>query len=160
MHIAHAMSGEKFVRQTPRFYDQQRDRCKELRVPIQKRIENIDNYVAERPPVIDRRLPALGAPPPRQLRPAVLAMCQRRPLSIFAPAEKASVGRSLNGRNGRIAQDKLGRFVGHLRCQTMKTHSERPFRIVEWFRFSIDRVLLYEPNQDRHRNLRLTSKSR
>ena len=96
VHITHATSCDKFICQTPRFHDQQRDRCKELRVPVQKRIENIDNYVAERPPVIDRRLPALSAPPPRQLRPAVLAMRQRRPLSIFAPAEKASAGRSLN----------------------------------------------------------------
>ncbi len=61
MHVAHAMSGEKFICQTPRLCDQQRDRCKKLRVPIQKFIENLDEHMPEGTAIIDGGLSALPA---------------------------------------------------------------------------------------------------
>ena len=114
MHVTHAMAGDKFVCQAPRLYDQQRDRCKELRVPIQKFIENIDEHLPEGTAIIDGRLPALRTPMPLQFCAAIFAMRQGRPL-FFSPTKKtASTRRRLfDCRYRRVAQNEFCYFIGH-----------------------------------------------
>jgi hypothetical protein len=85
--------------------------------PIEKRIENIGNDVAEGASIIDRRLSALRAIFPAQLRAAVFTMRElpRKPsgLSIFAANEETLRCRLFDRRNRGVAQDELGWFVGH-----------------------------------------------
>ena len=81
--------------------------------PIEKRIENIDNDVAEGAAIIDRRLSALRAIFPAQLRAAVFTMSELQPLSIFATTQETFRCRLFDRRNRGLAQDELGRFVGH-----------------------------------------------
>jgi len=61
MEIANAFAGKKFVGQPPRFDDEEANGGEKFRVPIQKRVENIDNHVPKRAAIIDRRLSALRA---------------------------------------------------------------------------------------------------
>jgi len=65
MEIANSFAGEELVGQSPRLDDEETDSGKKFRVPIQKRIENIDNHVSKRPAIIDCRLAALRAMRPR-----------------------------------------------------------------------------------------------
>src|SRR6266576_7317970 len=104
MHITHAMSGEKVVRQFPWTNKKQGEGSEELGVPVQEFIEKIDNYMPERAAVIDCRLAALRAPMSVQLRSAVLTMRERWPL-CFSPVEKssASARRWFECRNRRVA---------------------------------------------------------
>ena len=61
MQIAHPFAGEEFVRELPGLDDKQTESGEKFRIPVQKRIQNIDNYVPERATIIDRRLAALRA---------------------------------------------------------------------------------------------------
>ena len=126
------MAGEKFVCHTPRLYDQQCDRRKELRVPIQKFIENIDEHLPEGTAIIDGRLPALPAVRPTQCGAAIFAMRQRRPL-LFSPTKKTASTRwrLFDCRYRRIAQNKFCYFIGHaerLGKPEANVHSERTGR--------------------------------
>src|SRR2546429_4391975 len=126
MHITHAMTGEKLICQFPRANDEEADRCEKLRVPIQELVEEIDNYMPERAAVIDCRLAALRAPMSVQLRSAILAMRERRALR-FSSAEKTPARwRLFDCRDRGVAQDKLGRFVGHRVARLRKTLLGRP----------------------------------
>jgi len=115
------MAGDKFICQAPRLYNQQRDRGKELRVPIQKFIENIDKHVPEGTAIIDGRLPALPTVRSTQWGAAILAMRQGRPLP-FSPTEKTASTRCrlFDCRYRRVAQNKFCYFIGHV-SQLKKT---------------------------------------
>ena len=104
MHIAHAMSGEKLIRQFRRTNEEEADRCEKFGIPIQEFIEKIDNYVSERAAIIDCRLTALRAPMSVQLCATIFAMRDRRAL-CFSPVEKssASARRLFECRNRRVA---------------------------------------------------------
>jgi len=78
MHITDTLTSEKVVREPPRFCDEQPERGEKFRVPIQKRIKNIDNHMSKGTPVIDRCLPALPTKVSAQGCAAVLAMRERR----------------------------------------------------------------------------------
>ena len=126
------MASEKFICQTPRLYDQERDRGKELRVPIQKFIENIDKHMPEGTAIIDGRLPALSAVRSTQRGAAIFAMRQGRPL-LFSPTEKTASTRwrLFDCRYRRIAQNKFCYFIGHaerLGKPEANVHSERTGR--------------------------------
>ena len=114
MHVTHAMAGDKFICQAPRLYDQQRDRCEKLRVPIQEFIENIDKHMPEGTAIIDGRLTALPTVRSTQWGAAIFAMRQGRPL-LFSPTEKtASTRRRLfDCRYRCIAQNEFCYFIGH-----------------------------------------------
>src|ERR1700745_1043564 len=114
MHITHAMPGEKLVREFPRANQEQGDRCKKLRVPIQKFVEQIGNNVPEGAPIIDCRLAAFRAPMALQFRSAILTVRNRWALS-FAPAEKPPAARLrlFDCGDCRIPQDKFFQFIGH-----------------------------------------------
>lgn len=113
MHITHAMSGEKVVRQFRWTNKKQGEGSEELGVPVQEFIEKIDNYMPERAAVIDCRLAALRAPMSVQLRSAILAIRKRRALR-FSSAEKTPARwRLFDYRDRGVAQDRLGRFVRH-----------------------------------------------
>src|SRR6266566_455620 len=129
MHITNAMPGEKFVRQLPRTNKEEAEGSKKSGVPVKKFIEKIDNDIPEGATIVDRRLSAFCAPMSGQWCAAILAMRERRSLSIFLTKETFSP-QFLGGRDRGVAQDKLRRFVGHSLRQPMKTRSERPFRIV------------------------------
>lgn len=137
MHITNAMPGEKFVRQLPRTNKKEAEGSKKFGVPVKKLVEKIDNDIPEGATIIDRRLSAFRAPMSGQWCAAIVAMRERRALSIFPTKETFSL-RFLDDRDRGVAQDKLRRFVGHSLRQIMKTRSERPFRIV---RSSIRRSL-------------------
>src|SRR6266699_3784934 len=141
MHITNAMPGEKFVRQLPRTNKKEAEGSKKFGVPVKKLIEKIDNDIPEGATIIDRRLPTFRAPMSSQWRAAILAMRERRALSI-SPTKETFSPRFLDGRDRGVAQDKLRRFVGHSLRQIMKTRSERPFRIVSARDF--EEVLLYQ----------------
>src|SRR5207244_11593256 len=96
MEIANTFAAEKFVGETPLFHDQQADRREKFRVPIQERIENIDNHVPEGTSIIDRRLAALRAVRTGQFGAAIFAMRKRQRLSIFASPEPAPARSSLD----------------------------------------------------------------
>ena len=113
MQIADAFAGEKFVRQFPRLDDEQAKSSEEFRIPIQERIEHIDNDVPKRTSIIDRRLPALRAMRPDQFSAAVFAMGERQRFSIFSAAEPASARAALNCGNRGIAQNNFCRLIGH-----------------------------------------------
>ena len=112
MHITNAMPGEKFVRQLPRTNKKEAEGSKKFGVPVKKLIEKIDNDIPEGATIIDRRLSAFRAPVSIQWRAAILAMRERRSLSIF-PMEETFPPRFLERRDRDVAQDKLGRFVRH-----------------------------------------------
>ena len=114
MHMAHAMTGEKLVRQPPRFKDEERNCGEKFRIPIQKFIENIDQHMPEGTPIIDGRLPALRAVRSTQWGAAIFAMRQRRPLP-FLPTEKSASRRwrLFDCRYRRIAQNEFRYFIGH-----------------------------------------------
>lgn len=153
MHITHAMSGEKVVRQFPWTNKKQGEGSEELGVPVQEFIEKIDNYMPERAAVIDCRLAALRAPMSVQLRSAILAMRQRRALR-FSSAEKTPARwRLFDYRDRGVAQDKLGRFVGHRVARLRKTLLGRPLRIFSLLASTGSRP---DTSHDRHRILRLT----
>src|SRR5438874_10744944 len=99
MQVANTPTGEELVRQPPRFDDEKSDGGKKFRVPIQKRIENIDNHVSKRAAVIDCSLPALRAMRTNQRGAAIFAMGQRQRLSLFASAKPASPRSSLHRGN-------------------------------------------------------------
>ena len=123
------MAGDKFICQAPRLYDQQGDRCKELRVPIQKFIENIDKHMPEGTAIIDGRLPALRAVRSTQWGAAIFAMRQGRPLR-FSLTEKAASTRwrLFDCRYRGIAQNKFCYFISHV-LQLRKTRRARLFGI-------------------------------
>ena len=115
IHITHAMPGEKLIRQFPWANEEEAYCCEKLRVPIQKLVEKIGDYMPERTPIINCRLAALRAPMSLQLRSAILAMRERWALR-FSSAKKASPTRwcLFNRRDYRIAQNKLCYFIGHV----------------------------------------------
>ena len=115
VHVAHAMPGEKLIRQSPWPDKKQADRGEKLRVPIKELIEKIGKHVPERAAVIDCRLAALRAEMPAQKRAAVLATRERLALR-FPLAEKVSscTWRFFHYGNRRITQDQLCRFVVHV----------------------------------------------
>ena len=126
------MAGDKFICQAPRLYDQQRDRCKELRVPIQKFIENIDKHLPEGTAIIDGRLPALPTVRSTQWGAAIFAMRQGRPLR-FSPTKKTASTRwrLFDCRYRRVAQNEFCYFIGHserLGKPEANVHSERTGR--------------------------------
>ena len=123
------MAGDKFICQAPRLYNQQRDRGKELRVPIQKFIENIDKHMPEGTAIIDGRLPALPTVRSTQWGAAIFAMRQGGPL-LFPPTEKAASTRwrLFDCRYRRVAQNKFCYFIGHV-SQLKKTCCARLFGI-------------------------------
>src|SRR6266446_1439258 len=129
MHITNATPGEKFVRQLPRTNKKDAEGSRKFGVPVKKLVEKIDNDIPEGATIIDRRLSAFRAPMSGQRRAAILAMRERRALSI-SPTKETFSPRFLGGRDRGVAQDKLRWFVGHSLRQIMKTRSERPFRIV------------------------------
>jgi len=108
------MAGDKFICQAPRLYNQQRDRGKELRVPIQKFIENIDKHMPEGTAIIDGRLPALPTVRSTQWGAAIFAMRQGGPL-LFPPTEKAASTRwrLFDCRYRRVAQNEFCYFISH-----------------------------------------------
>src|SRR5260370_7373425 len=67
----------------------------------------------KRATIVDRRLPALRAMRPGQLRAAIFAMCQWQRLSLFASPEPTSAGSSLDGRNRSNAEDNFCRLFAH-----------------------------------------------
>src|SRR6266404_1797128 len=114
MQISYPSTGQKFVGETPRLNYEQSDRGNELRVPIEKRIQKIDNYMPEGPPVINGGLAALRAIAAHQLRPAVLAMSQLRPGSPFAAEESLlPAGMFFQRGDGGVTQDEFRRLVRH-----------------------------------------------
>src|SRR6202011_2631685 len=131
MHMTNAFPGQKFIRQAPRFDNEKRDGREKFRIPIQERIQDIENHVPKRTPVIDCCLSTLGAMAAGQLRPAILAMRQRRTLSIFAAAEKTPARRSLHRRNGGVAKDEFCRLVGHWR--SLENHPPHVHAEGVWF---------------------------
>src|SRR5882724_901778 len=155
MHITHAMSGEKVVRQFPWTNKKQGEGSEELGVPVQEFIEKIDNYMPERAAVIDCRLAALRAPMSVQLRSAILAMRQRSWLG-FSPAKESPPGGwgLFDCRDRGVAQDQLCRFVGHRVARLRKTLLGRPLRIFSLLASTGSRP---DTSHDRHRNLRLTA---
>src|SRR5882724_12848811 len=112
MQITDAAAGQKFVCQKPGPRNQPSDCGKELRVPIKKGIENIDDDVAEGAAIIDGGLSALRAPAATQFCAAVFAMCQRQSPSVFPPKKALSTRFFDRGDRG-ITQDNLCRFVRH-----------------------------------------------
>lgn len=115
MHITHAMSGEKVVRQFRWTNKKQGEGSEELGVPVQEFIEKIDNYMPERAAVIDCRLAALRAPMSVQLRSAILAMRQRSWLRLSSAKESPPGGwRLFDCRYRRVAQNEFCYFIGHL----------------------------------------------
>ena len=158
------MAGEKFGCQTPRLCDQQRDRCKELRVPIQKFIENVDEHMPEGTAIIDGRLPALPAVRPTQWGAAIFAMRQGRPL-LFSPTKKTASTRwrLFDCRYRRIAQNKFCYFIGHaerLRKPEANVHSERTGRsTVPKSDVKGEGVMRRFRRRIQHRNLGLTRES-
>jgi hypothetical protein len=96
-----------------------------LRVPTQKFIEKVGDYVPERAAIIDRRLAAPRTPMSLQLRAAILAMCERL-LLRFASAEKSppTRWRLFNCGDRRIAQDKFFQVIGHTSARLQKPFCE------------------------------------
>src|ERR1700737_4456545 len=114
MQIFYPSTGQKLIGQTPRLNKEQGDRGNELRVPIEKRIEKIDNHMPEGPPIIDRGLAALRAIAADQLRSAVLAMRQRRTGPTFAAEESPLATWMFFQRgDGGVTQDEFRRLVRH-----------------------------------------------
>ena len=111
--IADAFSGEKFVREFPRLDDEQAESREKFRVPVQKRIEHIDNHVPKGAAIIDGRLAALRAMRASQFRAAVFAMRKRQRLLIFAAAKPASSRSPFDRGDRSIAENNLCRLVGH-----------------------------------------------
>src|SRR6266513_3016799 len=87
MHVTHPATGQELVSQMPGTRNQPYDRCKKLRVPIQKGIENIDNDMAKGAAIIHRVLSALCAERSSHRRPAIFAIGQGWRLR-FAPARQ------------------------------------------------------------------------
>ena len=95
--------------------DQPADSGEELRIPVQKRIENIDNDMAKGAAVIDRRLSALRAIPPGQWCAAIFAMRQGRSRPPFSPEQSAFSIRILgHSRDRGISEDEFRWLVGHV----------------------------------------------
>ncbi len=90
MEKAGALAGDELIREPTGAAHEQPDRLDELRIPVEKRLRDIGDDVAERAPVIDRHLPAIRAVLPVQLLPAIFAMRQRRRLFPFLPAQKSA----------------------------------------------------------------------
>ena len=94
--------------------DQPSDCGKELRVPVKKGIENIDDDVAEGATIIDGRLSALRAVAPGQWCAAIFAVRQGRSCPPFSPERSAFSIRTLgHSRNRGISEDEFRRLVGH-----------------------------------------------
>src|SRR5438132_7141807 len=113
MEIANSSASQEFVGQPPWFHDEEADGGEKFRVPIQKRIENIDNHVSKRPAIIDRRLPALRAMRTDQFGAAIFAMGQWQRLSLFASPKPTSAGSSLDRGNGSVPEDNFCGLVRH-----------------------------------------------
>ncbi len=113
MHVTHTATGQELVSQMPGTRYQPSDRCKKLRVPIQKGIENIDNDVAKGAAVIDGGLSALGAERSSHRRPAIFAIGQGWRLH-FAPArEKAPAWRFQHSSDRSLCRDNV-RLIVHI----------------------------------------------
>src|SRR5438552_17562693 len=113
MEITNTFAGEELVGQPPRLDDEETDSGKKFRIPIQKRIENIDYDVSKRPAIIDCRLPALRAMRTDQFGAAIFAMGEGQRLSLFASPKPTSPRSSLDCGNGSITEDNFCRLVGH-----------------------------------------------
>src|SRR4029077_5635136 len=117
IHITHSMTRQKLVREFPRANEQKPNRGEKLRVPIQKRIQKIENDVPKRTAIIDGGLSALRAICSAQRSAAVFAMCERprKPsgLSLFAATEETFPSWLFDRGNRGVAQNELGRFIAH-----------------------------------------------
>src|SRR6202011_1251629 len=113
MEIAYTFTGEELVGQPLRFDDEEADGGEKFRVPIQKRVENIDNDMSKRAAIIDRGLSALRTMRSDQFGAAIFAMCQRQRLSIFASPKPPSARISLERGNRSVAENNFCGFVGH-----------------------------------------------
>ena len=80
---------QKLVRQPAGAPEEEPDASDEFGIPIQKRIEHVDNDVPERAVIIDGGLPAIRAIVAAQFRPAILAVRQRRQFLLRFPSPKA-----------------------------------------------------------------------
>src|SRR5947208_14792000 len=113
MEITNTFAREELVGQLPRLDDEDADIGKKFRIPVQERIENIDNDMSKRAAIIDRRLPALGAMRPGQLRSTIFTMRKWQRFSTFTAPKPTAARSSLDCGNGSVIEDNFCRFVGH-----------------------------------------------
>ena len=59
MNVTDPFAFDEFIRQSPRSGDQEADGAEKFRIPVQKFVQDIEDDVAKRASVIDRRLPTL-----------------------------------------------------------------------------------------------------
>src|SRR5437868_15070108 len=102
MEIANTFASEKFVGQAPWLDDEQADGREKFRIPVEERIENIDNDMSKRAAIIDRRLSALGAMRPGQLRSTIFTMRKWQRSSTFTAPKPTAARSSLDCGNRGI----------------------------------------------------------
>ena len=117
MDEADAASFEKLVRQPAGPPEKQPDASDEFGIPIQERVEHVDDDVAERAVIIDGGLPANRAIVSVQLRAAVFAVSWGRCLflRLLAPTEAPFAAAAIFVERGSdcVADDRVVYFIRH-----------------------------------------------
>src|SRR5207302_5904877 len=124
MHVTHTATNQELVSQMPGTRDQPSDRCKKLRVPIQERIENIDNDVAKGAAVIDGGLAALRAERSGHRHPAIFAIGQGWRLRLVSAREETSPWRFQHSSDRSLGRDNV-RLLVHSMQPTKSTAPSR-----------------------------------